>query len=158
MDWKTIITATVIAAIVSGIFSLVVALLNNRWLQKVEKEKREFEWRQFMLTKLYPILDELVKLRDFIFPPVNKGFPVMENAPDQRRSIQKLLYRATPLFSKTLRECVNKALAAEETKYSVAFTPNRTDTSDREWVASLVDLYNVLNECIEKQIIDLFNN
>jgi hypothetical protein len=158
MTTETIITSVLLPIILALITSICVASMNLRAAAKADKEKREFERNDFIIRELYAILADIVVLRDFIFPPVNdSGLSIITEAPERRRAILKLLYRLKPLLKTNLRQIIDDSLRNEEEKFTVSFTNERTDITDRAWVDSLVQLYNTLNDCVDKQISELLN-
>ncbi|GHT26410.1 hypothetical protein FACS18942_03830 [Planctomycetales bacterium] len=160
MDWKTILTATVVAAFVSAISSIVVAILNNRRLRKIETDKRKYEWKHYRFTKLYELLERVERLHGFIGSPQDP-LKTINDALSRRLELIELYKLARPLIGSNNRKEIDSKIIEEKNAYKPLEEEILTKNSAikaNDWLSVAKYLPDVLSEAINDQLVELSEN
>jgi phage-related holin len=163
MDWETILTATVISAGVSGVFNMIVALLSNSRLRKIERDKREYERGDYVIKKLYTQLERLEGMHGFI-NTVGDQYKTLNDALDRRLAFIEIYKIVRPIIFNRFAEEIDKVIIDEEERYS-KFLPiylaqeslESINTAMQAWGDVAKRLPDTLSIAIRKQIGYYFN-
>ena len=160
MDWKTIITASVVAAAVSAFSSIYVTLLNNRRLHKIEEEKREYQRADFVITKLYSLLERLEGLHGFV-NTIGDRNKTINDAIERRPTFIEIYKTSRPIIFKKFRSEIDDVIAEEENKYNLFLqhylVEKAIDDSALEWCAVANRMKDSLSIAIQNQISFYFD-
>ena len=130
MNWETIITATVVAAFISGIYSLIKSFIDN-------KAKRNDSILLFKYTELYEIVSNLQAQNDIISFNADTGATKVEL--DRVKNSQMSYALAKPLLSPKHYEDF-KAGFDSITQLKIDYIRNHNTLSDTEKLKSVEQL------------------
>lgn len=154
MNWSVIISAAVVASIVSAIASIIVASINNQRLNKIEKEKRIFEWANYRFTKLYNILERLEALHGFTIT-LNDYDKTFQDAIFTRLKLVELYILTKPFLENENSKEVSTIFADEAVIYDQLckdMTGNKSIENVPIWNDAVKKLPKALSDAISKQL------
>jgi len=141
MGWDTIAAPAVIAATVSALASVVIAIQNNQRLKAIEKNKRINELTQYRYTKLYSILEEILALESFDYD-LSK-----DHIHETHTAISHLSYLAIkkwelakPLIDASIRKSTDELIAVYRARQEKLSKQKRTNYEE---VRELCEQWNI---------------
>ncbi|MDR0993778.1 MAG: hypothetical protein LBN38_04335 [Verrucomicrobiota bacterium] len=165
MNWETILTSVAMPIILALLTSICVATINIKAAAKADKEKREFERNDFVIKKLYALLERLESLHGFI-NTTNDFEKSFQDALDRRSVFVEIYKTARPIIAK--RYCVNidEFMKQEEIAYCKLHGFLNTDDFKRvnerndaimAWVPFANKISDTLSTAIQNQITYYFH-
>ena len=140
MNWETIITATVVAAFISGVYSIIKSLIDNR-------AKRSDSILLFKYTKLYEIISTLQTQNDMIRFNAETGGTKIEL--DRIKNLQMSYALARPLLNPKHYDDFKKGFD-NVTQLKVEYIESYKTLSDAEKIKIIERLIKANGEMEEK--------
>jgi len=166
MNWQTvspiIISVGVIASTVGAFANVVVALMNNRRLQSIEKNKQIYELVKYRYTELYSILKDIECEHGFINKREMTEELFRQNFSKRERFIE-LSKLARPLLDTHLKNKLDEIAIIENKKFEpikhhlltgVEFERNTLP----DWGDSVNNFLDTLSGVVQEQVSRLTNS
>ena len=93
MDYELLLSAGVIVAFVTGVFSLMVSIINNRKIIHLEKQKQNFSLQQGKIPMLQKIYEETASM-DFANTMMMNLHPEAISQDERENGLQKVIEKA----------------------------------------------------------------
>jgi hypothetical protein len=165
MNWETILTSVAMPIILALLTSIGAVVINAKAARKADKEKREYERADFVIKKLYALLERLESLHGFIktLDDMEKTF---QNALDKRLTFVELYKTSRPIISKRFCKEIDEIMDLEKNLYSKMQVFLNQDDSEHEeerniaiqnWWAAASPISDALSKAMQNQISYYFD-
>ena len=156
MSWENIVSVGVVSAVVALIANVIVTIMNNHQLRKMNKDRFNNELVQYRYTKLHYILEDIGKEHGF----ENHADTWKTFGDSLRKSdrFYELYILAKPLIGIELREALDLVASDMRSKHLIikeSWLRKNFDNITKEaseWASVLNSFHDELTEAIQKQI------
>jgi len=123
MNFELFISTGFFAAIAASIFSVVMTLVNNRHIKRVESAKKNFELQKYRYKKLHEYLEQMSSFPKVTYDILTESglHKMVQESNERFDKIKAISYAVIPILDNDLRPLV-KELFEKETEISNAIT------------------------------------